>query len=317
MRRLTIGVLGCAAIARRHALPALLAEPGVELVAVASRAADKAAEFAAEFGTTPVTGYQRLLDRPDVDAVYVPLPPGPRAEWIHRALAAGKHVLAEKPLTTGLADAEKLVAHARERSLVLMENFAFVRHRQLEVVRELLADGAIGELRQFTGEFGFPPLSPGDIRYQRELGGGALLDAGVYPIRAASLFLGPELRVAGGSLVTDHALGVDVGGAALLTSPDGVPAQLSFGFGRAYRCACTLWGSEGRLTLSRVYSAPPGLAPPLLLERQGTTEERALPADNQFRKIFRAFADAVAAGTDTGAEILTQAALVESVRARA
>src|SRR5439155_2303453 len=100
------------------------------------------------------------------------------------------HVLVEKPAAVAAGEARALVERAERRGLVLMENFAFVRHLQHAVVRRLLDGGAIGELRGVTCEFAFPPREPTDIRYRRDLGGGALLDAGVYPVRAARLFRG-------------------------------------------------------------------------------------------------------------------------------
>jgi predicted dehydrogenase len=321
MAELRIGVLGCAEIARRRALPAFVARPGVRLVAVASRDGVKAASFAAEFDCAAVTGYQALLDRDDVDAIYLPLPPALHVPWTRKALQAGKHVLAEKPLATDAADATELVELAAARGLVLMENFAFLHHPQLALVRRLIADGEIGELRGITAEFGFPPVEPTSIRCQPELGGGALLDAGVYPIRTARLFLGVDIDVLGASLRMDPASGVDVGGAALLVDADGVTGQLAFGFDRAYRCTYTLWGSKGRLIADRAFSAPPGFQPPVRLERQAGTKELAAPASAQFETITARFAE-LALGTTIsvaepgiGADVVAQARLLADVRA--
>ncbi|RDG38174.1 Gfo/Idh/MocA family protein [Streptomyces corynorhini] len=316
-RVLRTGVLGCAAIARRTTLPALAADPSVRLVAVASRSRAKAEDVARAFGCEAVTGYAELLARDDIDAVYVPLPPALHTEWVGRALAAGKHVLAEKPLTTNLADAAELVAAARTAGLLLMENFAFLHHGQHDAVRALVDEGAIGEVRHLTAEFGFPPLPSGDIRYDPALGGGALLDAGVYTLRAASLYLGPETGVHGAVLRTDPGTGVDTAGAALVADPAGRTGQLSFGFDRAYRCAVTLWGSEGTLTLDRAFTAPPTLRPVLRLTRQDLTEERTLPAGHQFGSLISHFARTALDGGDLktpGEDLLRQATLVDAVR---
>jgi len=320
MTVLNVGVLGCAGIAQRNTIPALVADPSVRLVAVASRRAEKAEAVARRFGVEPVTGYDALLDRVDIDAVYVPLPPALHAEWVAKALAAGKHVLAEKPLSTGLAEAADLVAAARAGNRLLMENFAFLHHSQHAEVRRLLGDGAVGELRSLTAEFGFPPLSPGDIRYQPALGGGALLDAGVYTLRAATLFLGPRVRVEGAVLRGDPSSGVDLGGGTLVSTPDGRTGHLEFGFDRSYRCTYTIWGSEGSLTLERAFSTPATLRPVLRIRRQDHAEERTLPADDQFARIVAAFARTALDGGDfsaAGEEILSQAELVDAVRSRA
>ncbi|MFJ9520133.1 Gfo/Idh/MocA family protein [Kitasatospora sp. NPDC101801] len=316
MERLRVGVLGCASIARRKMLPALTACPRTRVTAVASRSGERAKEFAAEFGTVPVAGYQELLDRPDVDAVYLPLPAGLRAEWILRALAAGKHVLAEKPLTTRPALAREAVELSRRRGLLLMENFMFLHHSAHRRVRELVGAGRIGEPRSFSAEFTIPALPADDIRHRPELGGGALLDLGAYPVRAAQLFCGPDLAVAGAVLHHDPGTGVDVAGAALLASA-GMTATLSFGMAHHYRCRYALTGSEGTLTLDRAFTPPPDHRPLLRLERPEGTQELLLRADDQFANVVDAFARTALAGRGfdgPGDRILRQADLLERVR---
>ncbi|GGP00684.1 Gfo/Idh/MocA family protein [Wenjunlia tyrosinilytica] len=320
MSVLNVGVLGCADIAQRNTIPALMAEPSVRLVAVASRGREKAEAFARRAGCEAVTGYAALLDRVDIDAVYIPLPPALHAEWVGKALAAGKHVLAEKPLSTDAAEAVALVGAARSGNRLLVENFAFLHHSQHAAVRRLIDEGTIGEPRSMTAEFGFPPLDPADIRYQRSLGGGALLDAGVYTLRAAGLFLGPDVRVEGAVARWDRSTGVDVGGAALVSTPDGRSGHLSFGFDRSYRCTYTVWGSEGTVTLERAFTTPPTLRPVVRIQRQDHFEERTLAPDHQFANLVGAFARTVLEGGDlsaSGHEILRQAGLVDAVRCAA
>lgn len=317
-RRLRFGVLGAASIARRRMLPALLAAPSVEPVAIASRDAATAAGVAAEFGMTPVEGYQRLLDRDDVDAVYLPLPTGLHAEWIAAALAAGKHVLSEKALVPEYATAAALVGQARAAGLLLMESFMFLHHGQHAAVRRLLADGAVGEMRAFTSAFGIPPRPADDVRYRPDLGGGALLDVGVYPIRAAQLFLGPSLSVAGAVLRQDPRHAVDVAGAVLLSTPDGVTAELSFGFEHGYRNTYAVWGSRGVLSLDRAFTPPDDRTPVVRIEDGDGVREVRLTPDRPFVNIAEAFARTVLDGGDftrPGEEILRQAALVTAVRA--
>ena len=309
-----IGVLGAAAIARRKMLPAILAEPAAELVAVASRSLDRARALTAEFGGEPVAGYPALLARPDVDAVYLPLPTGLHAHWARQALLAGKHVLVEKPLTPALAEAEELVELARQRRLQLSENFAFVEHAQHRQLRELLDAGVLGELRAISADFGIPPLPATDIRYDPALGGGALLDTGVYPIRAATMLLGARLAVAGSVAYRPPAAAVDLGGSVLLAAPDGTSATLGFGFAHAYRCAYTVWGSAGRLSVERAFTAPPGLVPTATLHTADGERRLPLAADDQFRGQLRRFTAAVRAGDRCfDAEILEQARLLEAV----
>ncbi|MCZ0992102.1 Gfo/Idh/MocA family oxidoreductase [Streptomyces noursei] len=170
------------------------------MTAFASRSPEKGRRFAERIGDAAVTDYDALLRRPDVDAVYIPLPAMLQAEWIERALTAGKHVFTEKPLSTRAADTARLFALAEERGVVLKENAMFLHHSQHAAVDRLLADGAIGQLRGFSAAFTIPPLPESNIRNHADLGAGALLDVAVYPVRAALRFLGPRLEVVGATL---------------------------------------------------------------------------------------------------------------------
>ncbi|MEU6056481.1 Gfo/Idh/MocA family oxidoreductase [Streptomyces xanthochromogenes] len=317
MTPLRIGVLGCADIALRRVLPAAAGLPGVEFTAVASRDPAKAEEAARRFGLRPVTGYAALLERADIDAVYVPLPAALHAPWVRAALAAGRHVLAEKPLTTERALTHELLAAARAAGLVLMENVMFVHHPQHTAVRRLVEDGAIGQLRSFQAEFAIPRPPATDIRHDPALGGGALWDVGVYPVRAALHHLGPALDVVGCHLAVGPGDRVDTAGAALLRTPDGVTAQLSFGLDHGYRSRYQLCGSEGRLVVDRAFTPGAEHRPVLRLERRDAVEEIELPAHDQVAATLDAFAAAVREGRDMGGESAHQADLLAALRASA
>jgi NDP-hexose-3-ketoreductase len=318
--RVRFGVVGCADIAWRRMLPAMAADRGVELVAVASRDPAKAERFAGYFRCEAVDGYRTLLDRADVDAVYLPLPAMLHAEWIERALLAGKHVFAEKPMTTDAADAERLVGLARDRGLVLYENYGFLHHAQHTWVDEMLEAGVIGDLRSLTAVFAIPPKPAADIRYDPAVGGGALFDIGVYPIRIATRFLGPDLDVVGAVLRMDRDRGVVVSGSAHLCRPDGVAAQLGFGMEHGYRNHYELSGSLGRLWLDRAFTPPDSLQPIVWVERQDHIEQWTRPADAQFSNAVRFFVEAVQRGDvllDHGHDAVHQARLVGKVDAQA
>lgn len=315
MSALRIGVLGCADIALRRMLPAFAATESTELTAIASRSADKARAAADTFGCAAVKGYEALLERTDVDAVYVPLPVALHAPWTERALRAGKHVLAEKPLTARPADTARLFGLARERGLVLAENYLFIHHPVYATVKQLLVSGVIGEPRALIASFTIPPRPDRDIRYRADLGGGALLDIGVYPVQLASLLLGTGLQVHGAALREDTTRGIDLGGSALLGDPEtGACAQLVFGMEHHYTAGWRLLGGEGSLCLDRAYSPPADHRPVLRIERAGSTEERVLPPYDQAAAGASAFAEAVRRGSEDGAAAQRQAALVEGIR---
>ncbi|MEU7649340.1 Gfo/Idh/MocA family protein [Streptomyces huasconensis] len=299
---LRVGVLGASSIAARRTLPALREVPDTAVTAIASREPEKARRFAADFDCEAVHGYAQLLDRDDIDAVYVSVPNALHFSWTRAALEAGKHVLAEKPLTTEAADTAALARLAHERGLVLRENIAFVHHGLHRRVAALVAEGRLGELRHIEAAFCFPPLPAHDVRYRPELGGGALLDAGIYPVRLAQYFLGDDLSVAGAVLHDDPASGVDVAGGAVLAASTGQFATVNFGFVHTYGARYTLWGSAARLSVDRAFTPAPTAAPVVRIEEQDHTEEIVLPAEHQFAGSVAAFAAAVRRAAATGTD---------------
>ncbi|MFE0038601.1 Gfo/Idh/MocA family protein, partial [Streptomyces sp. NPDC059018] len=224
--RVRMGVLGCADIALRRMLPAIAAADSAELVAVASRDATKAQRVADRFGCAGVQGYRTLLERDDIDAVYVPLPPALHFDQVAEALCAGKHVLCEKPLCTTHAEAAELMELSRRHRRILAENFMFLHHSQHAGVRSLLDTGTVGELEVLSGSFGVPPLDPTGFRYAPSLGGGALLDVGVYPLRTAQMYLSGEPEVlAGGRRGGGGGGGGGAGGGRGGAPPPGAPPR--------------------------------------------------------------------------------------------
>ncbi|MFE7777910.1 Gfo/Idh/MocA family protein [Streptomyces sp. NPDC057445] len=321
---LRLGLLGCGDIAERRTLPALLRTPGLELAAVASRDPGRAASFAARFGGAPLSSYEELLADDGTEAVYLCLPTMLHAVWAERALLAGKHVLVEKPLAAGGADARRLFTLAGQRGLVLLENFMFLHHGTQRKVTELLAAGTLGEVRAVSAAFTIPPRPEGDTRYDPALGGGALLDNGVYPLRAALRLLGGGLTVAGAVLRRSDRHGVDTGGAVLLTAPSGATAQIRFGMEHHYRSWYEIQGSAGTLAVEHVYTTAPGHCP--VLQLTVGTEHTAirLPAEDHFEAVLRFFATAVRERERVepgllllGEESRQQAGLLDAVRAAA
>ncbi|WP_306340767.1 Gfo/Idh/MocA family protein [Streptomyces sp. AS13] len=322
------GVLGCADVARRRLLPALRADPGTRITALASRSRETAEAWAREYGCAAeygASGYAALLARTDVDAVYVPLPAALHGRWAEAALRSGKHVLCEKPLTTDGRSTAALVELAAARGLVLAENVMFVHHPQHEVVRGLVADGAIGEPRLLNAAFEIPALPEEDIRHRRELGGGALFDVGLYPVRAALHLVPGPLSVVDAELTERPGREVETGGWALLRNPAGVTARLAFGLEHSYRCRYELHGSEGSIVVDRAFTPPADHRPRLRLYRaDGSTGPRGrvleLPAHDQVARTLAAFTAAVRAEGGAPAPdrvLLEEAALLEDIRRKA
>ncbi|WP_432136530.1 Gfo/Idh/MocA family protein [Streptomyces sp. bgisy154] len=320
-RPLRLGAIGTSSIAWRRVLPTVTRMPQWDLVAVAGRTAKKAALFAEHFECAAEDDAESLLARPDIDAVYVSTPTALHHAWAERALRAGKHVLVEKPIGTTAEEARSLCALAAERGLTLRENFMFLHHPQHARVQELVDGGRLGRPAAFRAAFCIPPLPDEDIRYDARLGGGALLDVGVYPLRAAALLLGPGLEVAGATLRTRARDGLDLSGQVLLVSPSGVLAELAFGFEHAYASVYTVWGDRGRLTVTRAFTPPPAHQPLLILEEQDREERLTLPAADQLMLLLEEFAASVRTGGEaaTGphaADVATME-LVDAIRTTA
>lgn len=247
------GIIGTANIARGYFLPAVR-EAGGEVTAVAGRDAERTARWAHEnmIGRA-VTGYQALIDDPDVDALYIPLPNSLHAQWTIAALRAGRPVLCEKPLTGSLAEAEQVLAVARETGTPLWEAFVFPFQDQMERIRGLLADGVIGELREIQSNFQFVLGNrEGDIRMSAALAGGALNDVGCYPVRLARDLFAAEHTSAWAAAEWGPG-GVDLATWGVLNFPGGRRLLLSCSFGLAFDTFSRLLGTTGQINITNPF----------------------------------------------------------------
>ena len=292
--KIRIGIMGCARIAERHAIPAILKVPDLELVAIASRSIEKARSYTDRFGGDAVAGYENLLCRKDIDAVYVPLPTGLHDPWILQALREGKHVFAERSLAMDIVSARRMLDLAREKRLVLMEDFMYRYHSQHRFIQDQLQQGVIGDLRLLRSSFAFPPLDRNNFRYNKALGGGAILDAAAYPVNASRWFLGNDLELGFATLFHDKSTDVCIHGSALLYSPTtGLNSMIAFGFDNYYQCNYELWGNNGIILCERSFTPPPGYEPTVLISLADGVKRHTLPADNHFINILNEFAHCI------------------------
>jgi predicted dehydrogenase len=272
------GILGTANIARAAFLPALRQAGGTAAL-VAGRDRQRAADYAAANGVDrAVEGYQRLIDDPAVDALYIPLPNALHAEWTIRALQAGKPVLCEKPLTGNLADTRRVLGVAEQTGTLLWEAFVFPFSRQFEQIRDLLADGAIGELREVQSDFHFRIGRPaGNIRFSAELEGGALRDVGCYPVRLAGELLGDHDTA--WAAREEASPGVDVETWGSLGYPGGRRLLLSCGMRRGYDTFSRLLGTTGQIEISNPFH--PGPADEYVIRAEGAEPRRVAAAGDE------------------------------------
>ena len=289
-----LGILGTADIAFRRFLPALQKCPGITYAGVASRGSEKALRFARVYGGKCYSSYDALLEDKSIDAVYVPLPPALHYEWGKKALEAGKHLLMEKPFTTSLHETETLLALAEEKHLAVHENYMFLYHSQLTKVKEMISDGTLGEIRLLRMAFGFPKLDANDFRYNKALGGGALLDCGGYPVRLAFELLGETAHVTQAKLSRPEGYEVDLYGSAVLENDDGLCAQISFGMDNSYKCELEVWGSRASLFTDRIFTAGTDVSPRIIMHSEQGKFSREMHQDDHFQHSIEAFLALVA-----------------------
>jgi len=254
---------------------------------------DKAQVFIDQYGGKLYNGYEEIVMSPDIDALYIPLPPALHFKWAKLALEHGKHVLVEKPSTISADDTKELVRIASEHGVALHENYMFTFHEQLDAINKIIESGGIGDIRLYRISFGFPRRAANDFRYNKALGGGSLIDAGGYTIRYATRLLGPtaEIKYAQSNYLDEFE--VDMYGSAALVNTDGVTAQVAFGMDNNYKCELEAWGSKGCLTTGRVLTAPAGFVPTASIRKGNEDIVVELPADDAFLKSIEHFVDCI------------------------
>jgi predicted dehydrogenase len=265
---LRLGVLGAAKIARSF-IEAVRPSSKVVVAAVASRDAERAAVFARDTGVPSVhASYEALLADPAIEAVYVPLPNNLHATWAIRAAQAGKHVLCEKPLAASAAEARAIFDVARRQGVFVVEAYPYRAQPQTLKMRELLAANALGKLQIIQAAFGFPLTDAANIRMRPDLAGGAIMDAGSYPVSFVRTVAGTRpVRVQ--AMAHWGATGVDLTTMGTLQFESGLLAQISCSFATARHRHAYIAGDAG--SLSTTYYNDTGAAfPPRLEVRRGT-----------------------------------------------
>lgn len=323
MNKIRVGILGCAEIAKRYAIPAFASLPSVELKAVSSRSPEKAKAWAEEYGLE-AESYESLLARSDIDVVYSPLPVGLQEEWTLKAAAQGKHMICEKSITYSLASAQRMVQACSEARVALYENFVPAFHPQHEIILARINEGAIGTPRVWRGTFAFPPFPGDNIRYSEELKGGAINDCGCYTAFMARKIMQAEPRAVT-CRISATSQGVDIAGSALFEFEEG-EALMSFGFDHLYQNTYSVLGSRGMLETNRAFAVPPTFAPTVTYVTNNGKEEKRetinVPTANQFALSFDFFCKAIAENNNAQFgvmydQLLAQATVLEAMRVSA
>jgi predicted dehydrogenase len=310
MDRVRWGILSTADIGMRKVTPAIQRAEACEVVAIASRDEDRAAAAAAELGIPASYGsYEELLAAEDVDAVYIPLPNDLHAPWTLHALAAGKHVLCEKPLALTAEQASEMATAADTAGRKLGEAFMYRHHPSwVEAVR-LVRGGAIGELQAVQSWFSYHNDDPQDIRNRVENGGGAIMDIGCYSIHLSRLVFGAEPTEVHAAVRRDPVMGIDTLSSATLVFPGGGQASFTCSTRAEPDQRVHIVGDRGRIDIEIPFNIPPDRETRIAVSAGGDppvapdTEVVTFDAADAYMLQAAAFARAILDDTDTPAPI--------------
>lgn len=288
------GILSTAKIGVTKVIPAIQQSNLGVVTALASRSVVKARETAGKLGIPKAYGsYDELLRDPDIDAIYNPLPNHEHVPWSLKALAAGKHVLCEKPVAIDAKEARTLLDESRKfPHLKIMEAFMYRFHPQWIKAKMLVEESRVGKLKTVHSFFSYHNADPGNIRNMADIGGGGLMDIGCYCISLSRFLYGSEPVRVSAIIERDPKMGIDV-----LTS-----GVLDFAVGTAtFTCATQLvphqrvniFGADGRIEIEIPFNAPPDKMTRLWLHDKSGIEEFAFDPCDQYTLQADAFAKAV------------------------
>jgi len=290
-----IGILGAARINRAALLAPVRRTPGVEVAAIAARDPAKAASYARRHHIPVVhDSYAALLQDPEIDAVYVPLPAALHGVWTLSAIDAGKHVLCEKPFTANADEARSIATAASASGLVVMEAHHSSMHPFTARIRDVVRSGILGEITTVRAWFHAPIPPGGDIRWNPDLGGGSLMDLGCYPVRLVRDVIG-EPEVSGAAVLRRGNIDRRMTGQL---SIDGIPVIVDCGMwsSRVLGSGLAVDGTAARLRASGPFH--PHLGARLRVDGPGVRLREGAERKSTYRYQLEAFRDAVMLGAD-------------------
>jgi predicted dehydrogenase len=315
---LRIGILGAARVAVYAMIAAAKDVEGVTVVAVSARDPERASAYANEHNIPGIyPDYETLIASPGVDAVYNALPPNLHARWSVAALEAGKHVLCEKPFTLTVADTQAMLAAEACTGKLLMEAQHTYYHPRHARIREIVQSGMLGKIRHISSQFDVPiPQTPGEIRWDGPVGGGALWDLGVYPVFWLREAMGEEPLLVSASHRL-HEDGADIETGARFTFPSGATGAISCSMERDFAAWLKVVGDAGTLFVKNPLSPP---EQSLTIDIGGAVSEEVFSDRTTYAFQLEAFRDAVLLDTSVrtrGEDSLKTIKLLNDIRALA
>ena len=266
MKKFKIGLLGTSNVASKNVIPTLIQlDHQFEIVGVSGRDYKKTLKYCSNFNLQAFTSHEDLLLE-SLDFVYISLPNGLHYEWVMKSISLGLNVVCEKSLGCNFSEISEMINLAKEKEIFLIEHFQFRFHNQLKKIKHLLSE--LGQIKSIRSSFCIPPFENScNIRYIKELGGGALLDNGVYIFQLGQQFLGYNLSI--GFCELKYNGNVDISGNLIIYEEENkVPIFGTFGFDHVYRCDLEILCSKGRIFTDRFFTAPKDHPVVIYRERQ-------------------------------------------------
>jgi predicted dehydrogenase len=318
LKKIKFGIIGCSKIADRSLLPAIINSDFAELEMIGSRDIEKAKKFANKFKCKNFGTYDEVIDGKNIDAVYISVPTGLHQEWAEKAAKSGKHVLCEKTAVTSYSHAKEVISIVKKNKTRIMESFMFQFHPQHIKLKEIIAKKDFGKSFIFSGMYGFPPISKLDIRYNAELGGGALNETGCYPIYASRMIFDEEPISVSFNLFNDLKNNVDVKGHGNIEFSNSKKAFIGFSFENQYQANYKIWGEKGIVELKRAYAVPPDFSPTIELVVSDKKSQIKIEPTDHFKNMINIFCQEIQKNEKDSInfeeDLLNQAKLLEAIR---
>ncbi len=303
MRQIKWGVLGTAGIAKAQTIPGMVEAENCRLYAIAGRTMEKALAYQQEFGFEKAyDSYDALLQDPEVEAVYIPLPNTLHYEWAKKAMEQGKHVLCEKPLVPTAAQAEELYAAARENHVLLMEAFAYLHSPWVAALKAEIDQGTVGKVRYIESQFLTSDYNLSNIRMRRETNGGCTFDLGCYTATMITWMLGrqPEHVKASAAFSPE---GVDVLTSAVFSYDDGVKAAMICGMVLETEAdkridQLRIEGTDGAIWSTAPFNGCGTMS--YTIRKDGQAEEKTVTVPQNYRLEVEQFGRCIAEGEQPG-----------------
>jgi len=283
MEKIKWGIMGTAKIARKQVIPAMQMGKYCEVSAIASRNLNSAEKIANELDIPKSHGsYEALINDPDIQAVYIPLPNHLHVPWAIQSLEAGKHVLCEKPIGLNADEANRLMKAAEQYpDLKIMEAFMYRFHPQWRKTKQLVDQGEIGNLRTIQSFFSYYNVDPENIRNRSEMGGGGLMDIGCYPVSLSRFLFNAEPKRVFGEMSVDPEFKVDRLGSGILEFDQGT-STFTYGTQITPFQRVNIFGTDGRIEIEIPFNAPAEDPCQIFLQTKAGTESIDMEPANQY-----------------------------------